>query len=83
MFADEDLPQSTKLAAAHDERSAVADFLEWCSEQGYHLAHHVEGRNYPAILTETHDQVIMRYLDIDTAALEQERRAMLEAARDG
>ena len=82
MVTDEKYPQATKLAAASDERAAVADFLEWCSQRGWHLAEHVAERLYPVTVPMTHDAVIYEYLGIDVVVLEAERRAMLEAMRD-
>lgn len=82
MFADDAYPQASKLAAASSDRSTVADFLEWCSEQGYHLAKHGDGAELSAsrlyVIPQTHDAVVMDYLGIDTIALERERRAMLD-----
>lgn len=75
-------PQSEKLAAAHDERSAIAEFLEWLeSDQGIILAEYEEESGHYQAVLENFDRIIMRYLDIDERALEQERRAMLDAAR--
>ena len=69
-------PECEKLAAAGD-RWAVADFLEWCSQRGYHLAEHVDGRNYPVVISKTHEAVILEYLEVDPEALDLERRSIL------
>ncbi len=64
-------PQSEKLADAHNERQAIASFIEWlAADQGIVLAElSEESGRYEAVL-ETADTIIMRYLDIDEKALE-------------
>jgi hypothetical protein len=75
-----DYPQSEKLAAARDARLAIAEFIEWLEhDQGIVLATTPEHGNYYVAVFEPADTIIMRFLDIDEKALEQERRAMLEA----
>lgn len=82
-FADERYPEATKLSAAHDARSAVADFLEWCEGQGFVIAAYApEVSRHPVVLPETHEMLIMRFLGIDAGALERERREMLKELRD-
>lgn len=77
-MSDSKYPQSEKLAEAHEDRIAISEFIEWLGQdQGIVLAEiNQELGRYEAVL-ETTDTIIMRYLDIDEAALEQERRAML------
>lgn len=75
-------PQSEKLAEAHEDRIAIIQFLEWCTTQGIVLAKPApNGYAYNAIHG-THDSLIMQYLEVNETALEQERRAMLAAARE-
>lgn len=70
-------PQSEKLAEAHEDRIAIAEFLEWCTTQGIVLAKPTPSGHAYAAIHGTHDGLIMQYLEVDETALEQERRAML------
>lgn len=75
-------PQSEKLAKVHDDRLAIAEFLDWCTSEGIVLAKpSPNGYAYNAI-TGTHDGLIMQHLEINENELEQERRAMLAAATE-
>lgn len=81
-MSDSRYPQSEKLAEAHEDRIAITEFLEWCTTQGIVLAKpSPHGYTYEAIHG-THDSLIMQYLEVNETELEQERRAMLAAARE-
>lgn len=69
---DERYPQSEKLRRGHVERHTISEFLEWIEDQGMGI------QNCPDT---TYEDLLMRYLDIDTAALETERRTMLNELR--
>jgi hypothetical protein len=68
----DDYPVSEKLRRAHVERHTISEFLEWIEDQGMGI------QNCPDA---TYDDLLMRYLDIDTVALETERRKMLNEQR--
>jgi hypothetical protein len=72
-------PECDKLAALHDQRMPIADFLEWLDCEGYVIARYREGHNYPDQITRTSDDLLMEHLQIDTKKLEKERRAILSA----
>lgn len=57
-------PECEKLAAIHDERRAITEFIEWAGHR---------------IGSERLDELIMEFYDIDPDKLETERREMLEA----
>lgn len=82
-MSNSEYPQSEKLADAHEDRIAITEFLEWLDQdQGIILAEYDQKRERYGAVLETANTIIMRYLGIDEAALEQERRAMLAAARE-
>jgi hypothetical protein len=64
-------PQHTALALVKDESQAQGAFIEWAVQHGYADLY----GNVVDMLAEFHG--------IDQGALEREKRAMLEALRDG
>lgn len=83
-MAESEYPVSEKLAAIHDERIAIVQFIDWLSEQGITLAAPIEeggDRLYP--ISEMSDTLIMRHFEIDERELERERRRMLAGLLGG
>lgn len=81
-MADYPYPQSEKLREVEDERRAIVGFVEWLGmDRGIELCEfNEEAGDYYGIV-DTIDSLVMRYLEIDERALEQERRAMLASLR--
>lgn len=77
-------PEHEKLAKVRDRSQAIGEFLEWCNEQGWHLAEWVadkwDDRMFPIHLSIS--EVLARYFDIDQGRLEEEKRALLQGLRD-
>lgn len=79
-----DYPLSDRLSEMQTEYVAIHEFLEHLSTEGIWLAHYKDVGYQDLMLVpigEQHETVVLRFLDIDATALEQERRAMLEALR--
>lgn len=74
--AEERYPVSEKLRRAGVERRIIDAFLEWMVDQDLYIT-----RASGAPVSGTYDDLLMRYLDIDTVALETERREMLNEQR--
>lgn len=78
----EKYPECTKLSDHAGERRTVTEFLEWLEAQGLHLCEYSPGSNFGTYhrTMKSHDALVMGFLEIDTKKLEEERRAMLDAA---
>lgn len=72
LAGQDEYPVSEKLRRAHVQRYTISEFLEWLEDQGMGI------QNCP---DSTYEDLLMRYLDIDTVALETERRQMLNELR--
>lgn len=71
-----------KWAAAQPSLTVIRDFLEWCAEQKIELGKPNEGGRWALVpLVEDREAMLARYLEIDTVALENERRALLESCK--
>ena len=63
------------------QRRVIHEFIEWLSEQKLEVAAWSPLGTQMHPVTEMPDRMIDRFLGIDPAALENERRELLEAAR--
>lgn len=79
-------PQSEKLSNNVDARDAIIEFVEWLN--GTKRMSIGEFAKFDGFRDEmftpvsvTTDSLVMEFLGVDPVALEQERRAMLEALR--
>ncbi len=80
--ADVPTPALDKLVAVRNQSEAIGPFLEWLRHDGTHLMRRgMAGRKHEGWLTDsrTINQLIAEYLDLDLDAMEDERRAILEA----
>lgn len=79
-----DTPQHDKLQEIQHLSQAIGEFLDWASEQGWHLAEwnttHFFDSMQPVGYTTTN--ILARYFDIDLNVLEDEKLAMLEQIRE-
>jgi hypothetical protein len=73
-------PELAKFAAAHPGMLVIRDFIEWCNEQHIELAVPTPSGRYLQPVIEGLDTMLSRYFEIDTAKLEEERRALLASA---
>ena len=71
-----DYPESEKLRARHYHRTVIVAFLEWLETQGY-WPHSYKASD---AMRGSADQIALRYLEIDEAALEDERQRMLNVS---
>jgi hypothetical protein len=69
-------PEHEKLLAVNDQSQAIGEFLDYC---GYTLCEARGARWYPVGGGIT--KILADYFDIDLAAIEREKRAMLAAIR--
>lgn len=77
-------PNMSKMAIHSDDYVLLHDFLDWLRSEGVHLGQFEKSRiAFPSMMeiTESRDNLLARYFQIDLKALEQERRAVLEAIR--
>ena len=83
---DEKYPQHNKLHAVVDQSQAIGEFIDWLSdEKGVTLAHHErwEGYDNPQYVPyrRSIQGLLAEFFDIDLTALDDEKRAMLDAIR--
>ena len=79
---EETYPEHIKLKAVAEKTQAISEFLSWCAdEKDIYLGEHVDGSelNGPGRTQE----LIAEFFDIDQSKIETEKRAMLEAMRNG
>lgn len=79
--ADTKYPECEKLAAVHDKRMAIIDFLEWAETEGMMLAEYYNDTQL-FLARGQHDDFAMRYFGIDMKKLDKERRAIIGAHRE-
>lgn len=84
-------PECEKWAKIHDQAVTITEFITWLSGQGIFLAetHCTNPQSKPELRLYTYipigtslQNLIYRCFKIDPAKLEQERRAMLDEARE-
>ncbi|UVK59805.1 DNA binding protein [Gordonia phage Aleemily] len=73
-------PQNRRLADARDDILTVHEFLDWCESQDIVLAT-PDDRDRLVKISEDTVTLVERSFGIDSAAVEAERRAMLESLR--
>jgi hypothetical protein len=80
-----EMPESTKMLQVNNVSQAIGEFLDWCSEQGWHLAEHAQFAELrdPILvpLRISTQEVLARHFDIDLNKVELEKRALLEWIR--
>lgn len=85
-------PEHDKLSAVQEEHAAVRDFLEAVTSAGYQLCRNqdvgyrygLNGENIePRWMPQDWRPIVSAHFDVDEAALELERRAMLAALTGG
>jgi len=78
-------PECDKLSKVADESQRIGEFLDWCSERGWHLAEYVsytDLRDERLVPLRTGIQeVLARHFGIDLNKVDQEKRALLEWIR--
>lgn len=72
-----------KWAQAQPTLSAIRGFLEWCDEQHIELASWLPSGHRMMPIIEGREDLLARYLEIDTKQLERERAALLKKAAKG
>ena len=77
-----------KACTVADHSQLIGDFLDWLSEQGIHLAkwEEVDGLRRDQRLFAVgapFESLLADYFGVDLKAMEAERRALLDAIRDG
>ncbi len=65
-------PEHAKLREVADKTQFVHDFLRFCGEKGFHLAHKDDRDHCPK-----EDDLLYKFIDVDYWKLENEKRAML------
>lgn len=75
-------PMCDRLAASSAEREAILRFLDWCGERNLVLAELTDSGRSSLIYPGPGTDIVFRYLGIDVAELDRERRALLDASRE-
>lgn len=75
-----DYPMCNKLSRVNTQRRTIVEFLGWLESDGIVLARPTNDRFGHDSLVEKEDDLLMRFLEIDCAVLESERRSMLDKA---
>lgn len=81
MATKDPYPEHTKLKAISHLSQAVADFLEWCGEEGINLGKYEPRHDEWFAITESRQDLLARHFGIDLVKLENEKRAMLDECR--
>lgn len=77
-----EFPECKKFSGLAQTMAIEREFLEWLSEQGYHLAkYNDEDELFPCYESEW--KLLYRYHEIDEQKLEKERRELIQQMRDG
>lgn len=73
-------PECDRLLAVADDSHKIGDFLDWLRQQGIRLCRYGSDDNlYP--ISDGIELLLARYYGIDTAKVEDERAALLDAYR--
>lgn len=75
------MSEINKWAAARPTLAAIRDFLDWCETQKIELAVPTPSGRWLQPVGEDRERMLARYLEIDEAKLENERRALLAKCR--
>lgn len=79
-------PECEKLSAVRPEMMKITTFVEWLEEQGIKLCSPDDGGGMfssgYAPVSESVEKILHRYFEIDPKKLEDERRLILERARE-
>jgi len=90
-----EMPECDKLNARRDEWNAIYLFMEWLQEKRIWLActitrrefygedYEDEPMNTMVPISQTLENLLYEYFDVDPAELEQERRRLLSSLREG
>lgn len=76
-------PELDRLAAIHDDRTVISDFIYWLGTQGIHMMRWVKSDDDEGWVPVGRDaeQLIADYYEIDLKKVEKERRAILAHVR--
>lgn len=81
-----DTPELNKVLEVSEDSQRIGEFLEWLAEQEIVLAEWV-GREYGVgteslmRISQTREQLLANYFEIDLVKAEKERQALLDAIR--
>lgn len=79
-------PELDKMKAAREKSAILSDFLDWMNENGIRLCRNnpdhywAKGGEYYQI-TESYEQLLAQYFNIDLNKVEEERRRILDEQR--
>ena len=78
-------PECDKALKVKNKSQAIGEFLEWLQEKGIRLASYGEERDTRSTLwtiQKSTEVLLAEFFEIDLAAMEQEKRAILAALRE-
>lgn len=79
-MSDEKYPEVKKRSAAMPQIRTITEFMEWLEQNNLHVCTHNpewSHSNFQRTM-ESHEKIIHRFLGIDDAKLEAERREIIE-----
>lgn len=76
-----DTPELDKMKSVQAESQAIGKFLEWLEEKGMFIGRY-ENDNYINAISESNEQLLADYFEIDLKLVEKERVALLKEFRD-
>lgn len=72
-------PEHQKLRAIHKKSQVVHDFIEWLESQGIEFAKYDRAEDqWTSFHTETRQDIVARYFEIDMTVIDAEKQAMIE-----
>ena len=75
-------PELNKMQTVHDNSQLIGEFLGWLSGKDIELGIYDEGAEEICPITQTPEQLLADYFEIDLAKCEKERQALLDAVRE-
>lgn len=81
-MSDDLYPEHTKLAAIANKSQACGEFVDWLEGHGYHLCQASVTDNHYWPTHTSIQELLAAFFDIDRTAVENEKRAMLDAMRE-
>lgn len=79
----EKYPALAKMAEVKDRSQVIGEFIEWLGGEGIELGRWTQSGNYCLPISDSIEQLLAKYFEIDLVAVENERRAILDEVRKG
>lgn len=74
-------PECDRLIAVSEESNKISEFLDWLSYKHYYIAEECGNLGSLVRVSESIQQLLANYFEIDLKKVEYERRSLLAEAR--